>query len=437
MTLADRGFDEAYAKLNGHTHRPVMDGGVAAASSPCWPELDDAALHGIAHKVVSTVLPHSEAAEVALLASLLTACGNAMGRGAYIRVGADRHHLNLNVGLVGETSKGRKGMSWNFVRDLVHAADPFWAEERIMGGLSSGEGLIYAVRDKRMGVNKEGDPIVEDPGADDKRLMVVEGEFAGPMRTMTREGNTLSVLIRQAWDGGKLATLTRNSPLKATDAHVSIIGHITKTELLKLLSEADAHNGFANRFLWLLVRRSKALPFGGDWTDVNAAPLVRDLNAAIEYGRQPREIGWDAGARGLWAEVYEDLSEGKPGLFGATTSRGEAQTLRLAALYATLDSRQAIARPHVEAALALWRYAEASALWIFGNATGDAVADRIVSALEEKSEGLTRTDISGLFQRNTSADRIKGALDLLEHTGRIRCEKLATGGRPTERWRVA
>jgi plasmid replication initiation protein len=90
--------------------------------------------------------------------------------------------------------------------------------------------------------------------------MVVEGEFAGPLRVMTREGNTLSVLIRQGWDGVKLATLTKNSPLKATDAQNSVIGHITKTEVLRLLSETDAHNDFANRYLWLLVRRSKALP---------------------------------------------------------------------------------------------------------------------------------------------------------------------------------
>ena len=133
-----------------------------------------------------------------------------------MRINADRHYLNLNVGLEGETSKGRKGMSWNLVSDLVRAADPIWAENRIMGGLSSGEGLIYAVRDPRMSEDADGNPVVIDAGAEDKRLMVVEGEFAGPLRAMTRAGNTLSVLIRQAWDGVKLATLTKNSPLKAS-----------------------------------------------------------------------------------------------------------------------------------------------------------------------------------------------------------------------------
>lgn len=410
-------------RRNGH--RPA---------APAWPELDQVALYGLPGEIVRAIAPHSEADDVALLVSLLAAVGNVMGRGAHMKVGADRHHLNLNAALVGETSKGRKGMSWSFVRDLMHATDAIWTEDRIMGGLSSGEGLIYAVRDRVTTEDADGEVSVLDEGAGDKRLMILEGEFAGPLRTMTREGNTLSVLLRQAWDGGKLATLTRNAPLKATDAHVSIIGHITKTELLKQLSETDAANGFANRFLWVLVRRSKALPFGGEWHKQDVAPLVRDLRSAIEYGRESREIGWAYDARDLWAEVYEDLSEGAPGLFGAATSRAEAQTLRIAALFAVLDRCTVIQEPHLEAALALWRYSEASARYIFGDATGDAVADRIVAALEEEPDGLNRTGLSDLFKRNKSRGEIERALTMLEKIGRVERGKVETGGRPAERW---
>jgi hypothetical protein len=156
--------------------------------------------------------PHTEADPVAVLISLLSAFGNACGRAAFLRVGADRHHPKINAVLVGETSKGRKGMSWGFVWDLMHAVDCYWAEERVENGLSSGEGLIYQVRDKRMSVNKDGDTVVDDPGADDKRLFVLEGEFAGVLKVATREGNTLSAIIRTAWDVGKLSTLTKNSP---------------------------------------------------------------------------------------------------------------------------------------------------------------------------------------------------------------------------------
>jgi hypothetical protein len=209
--------------------------------------LIDEAFHGLAGQIVKAIEPHTEADPVAILVNLLAAFGNAIGRGSFFRVGADTHYLKINAGLVGETSKGRKGMSWGHPRELMQAADSEWTKERVLHGLSSGEGLIYAVRDRVEGENKKGELMVLDSGVEDKRLLVLEAELAGVLKVMNREGNTLSPIIRQAWDDGALQTLTKNSPMKATDAHVSIIGHITKSELLRQLTETGAVNGFANR----------------------------------------------------------------------------------------------------------------------------------------------------------------------------------------------
>ncbi len=131
----------------------VRDGEPDAYATPAleaqsWPTLRPEALHGLPGEIVRAIEPHTEADPVALLANLLVAFGNAIGRGSYVSVGADRHHLNLNVALIGETAKGRKGMSWGPVRNLLHAVDPEWLDERVQNGLSSGEGLIYAVRDR-------------------------------------------------------------------------------------------------------------------------------------------------------------------------------------------------------------------------------------------------------------------------------------------------
>ena len=287
------------------------DAYVASIPEPSsWPELAEEALCGLPGEIVGAVEPHTEADRVAVLASLLAAFGNAIGRGAFFRVGADVHHLKLNVGLVGDTSKGRKGMSWGYVRELMRAADGRWTEERVLHGLSSGEGLIYAVRDRLEGENKKGETVVFDEGVDDKRLLVLEAELAGVLKVMSREGNTLSPVIRQAWDDSALQTLTKNSPMKATAAHVSIIGHITKAELLRHLTETEAANGFANRFIWLTVRRSKKLPFGGEWHRVDTAPLVRRLSSALEFGSAPVLVTWGDSAREIWPEVYGPLSEG-------------------------------------------------------------------------------------------------------------------------------
>ncbi len=402
---------------------------------PEWPELDEAAFYGLPGEIVGAMEPHSEADPVALLASLLCAFGNAIGRGAFLRVGSDMHHLNLFVALVGESSKARKGMSWNYIRELMKEVDAGWTAERVASGLSSGEGLIYHVRDRVEGEDKDGRRIVVDEGVRDKRLLAYEAELAGLLKVMSRDGNTLSPVIRQAWDGGRLRTLTKNSPLKATDTHISMIGHVTKTELMRRLTETEAANGFANRFLWLLVRRSKELPFGGEWFKVDKTPLITRLSSALEFGRSPMAITWGKSARAGWIEIYGPLSEGKLGMFGAVTGRSEAQTMRLAALYAVLDESDRIEVQHLEAALALWEYAEDSARYTFGDTTGDPLADAIVVALRATStEGMTRTQIRDHFGRNMKANRINKALALLLKAGRVYSTTEGTGGRPTERW---
>ena len=104
-------------------------------------------------------------------------------------------------------------------------------------------------------------------------------------------------------------------------------------------------------------------------------------------------------------------------------------------IYALLDKSAVIRVPHLQAALAIWEYAEASARWIFGDALGDPVADEILRALRAAPSGLTRTDIyAGLFGRNQSAARIGRALASLLEKRLTRWEREDTGGRPGERW---
>jgi hypothetical protein len=144
---------------------------------------------------------------------------------------------------------------------------------------------------------------------------------------------------------------------------------------------------------------------------------------------------WTDAARDLWREVYPGLSEGKPGMLGAVTSRAEAQCLRLALLYALLDHSDYLERRHVESALAVWRYCEASARFVFGEALGDDVADTILRALKDTPAGLTRTEISALFSRNVEASAIARALQALKARGLAQCRSgAATGGRPAEQW---
>src|SRR5262249_14609951 len=198
------------------------------------------------------------------------------------------------------------------------------------------------------------------------------------------EGNTLSVFIRQAWDTGTLATLTRHSPLRATGAHVSVIGHITTQELGKYLDQNELFNGFANRFLWLLVRRSKLLPDGGRGLDL--AALGARLGYALATARDVGPMARGQAADRLWHDAYPRLTADRGGLYGAVTGRAEAQVLRLSMLYALLDGKGVIEEPHLRAALALWAYADASAKIIFGAQPEDSLVEAALAKLKEAGE---------------------------------------------------
>lgn len=409
-----------------------------------WPDpIAPEAFNGLAGEFIGMVLPHTEADPAALLLSFFVAFGNVVGRGAHFVADGAKHHTNLACVLVGRTARGRKGSSWAQVRRPFETVSSDWAANCIQFGLSSGEGLIWAVRDpieKREPVREKGrvvdyQEVLEDPGVVDKRLLIVEQEFASTLRVMGRDGNTLSPIIRQAWDSGDLRVLTKNRPAKATGAHISIIGHITREEVLRYLDSTEAGNGFANRFLWVCAQRSKLLPDGGRIQGVDFGPFLHRLAAAVEFARGVGEMARDETARELWHAVYPDLSQEVPGLLGAVIARAEAQTMRLACVYALLDASQVVTREHLEAALAVWGYCEASARFIFGEALGDPTADTILRALRQAANGLTRTEISDLFGRNRRASDISRALGRLHGASLAIClPDTGTGGRPAERW---
>lgn len=414
--------------------RDVMAVVLAAPAPPLdWPAPPgDDAYHGLAGDIVRAIEPHTEADPVAILSQLLVAFGNLVGRGPYRMVGATTHHVNEFLLLVGPSSKGRKGSSWDCIEDLIRVADPMWVETRIQSGMVSGEGLIWHVRD---GGAVPSRPSEADPGVDDKRLLVMEAEFALVLRVLAREGNTLSAVVRGAWDGKPLQTMAKNAPARASAAHVSVIGHITADELLRYVNATELANGFLNRFTLVAVRRTKLLPEGGDMRAVNWQALRSRLCEAAQCAAQAGELKLTEAARQRWVDVYPELSCEGTGLYGAAIARAEAHVLRYSLLYALLDRAAAVDRPHLEAALSLWGYAARSANWLFGDTLGDPVADDIWQAMSSSPRGLTREQIRDLFSRNKSAKVITSAIAMLERAGRLQRQVQPsgkTGGRPAE-----
>lgn len=433
-------LDNIQKLLEPKRMRPAFDYEESKKLLPKWPKpLAHEAFYGLAGGVVRRIEPHTESDPAALLVQFLCAFGNIIGRNSHFQIEADKHFGNLFVILAGESAKGRKGTSWGQVSKLFEQVDPVWKQNCVRSGLASGEGLLWAVRDpiEKQQPKKECpdqfETVVVDPGVSDKRLLTIESEFAAVLKALEREGNKLSAMIRDAWDRGELSSLTKSATAKASNAHISICGHITKTELLRYLSMTETANGFGNRFLWVCVKRSKLLPEGGRQPDMTNE--INQLRDAVDFGRRAHSLSFDPAARSMWIELYEDLSKESPGLLGAMTARAEPQILRLASIYALLDRASLVSLSHLQAAVAVWDYCEASCAYLFGGQTGDKTADKILEALVICPEGMTQTEIhEQVFNRHAKASDMARALETLERFGLIQKKSEPGQGRTASRW---
>jgi hypothetical protein len=414
-------------KLNdadgNHANGTEVNGRLLAAP-PGWPAPPDrAAWQGMAGAIAETIAPHTEADPVAILAQLLVGAGAIIGRGAWVSVEATRHHPNEFMLLVGDSAKARKGSSWDHVERVLARSDLGFAA-RVRTGLSTGEGLIWAARD----------PDGADAGVADPRLLVVEPEFVSVLKAIGRDINTLSPVLRAAWDSRPLALLTRTAPVRATAAHIAVIGHITGTELAAHTSAIETANGFLNRFCFIAVRRHRLLPDGGHHDPLAGTGITERLGAHLGSARRVGQINFDLAARTDWHDIYAGLSEPTDGLIGSLTARAEAHVLRLAMLYTLIDGDNIIRTAHLQAALALWDYTARSATWAMRHTTADPIAEQIHTALAAAPDGLTRTQLRDLFARNLPAARVDAALTNLGAHGRAQRRRQPTAGRPAEIW---
>ena len=183
--------------------------GLAASSSEepeieitDWPIMGSPASLGLVGEIAKLATLRSEADLTAVMGTALTWGGATLGRNRFFRVGDTIHHARLNCALVGKSGRARKGTSMAPVQRIYGAAERILQQQSTRpfpsglslkvshGPLSSGEGLIYAIRDG------DGEKDGEE-GVLDKRLLCAEGEFGAALRAFQRQGNTLSQSFAQ------------------------------------------------------------------------------------------------------------------------------------------------------------------------------------------------------------------------------------------------
>lgn len=405
------------------------------------PSLPPEAKHGLAGKIADLATKDSEADPAAILITVLTYYSAIIGTNSFLRVGEEIHHARLFVAVVGASSRARKGTSKRPVIRIFDRAEEllqpryggtFQKLKLSPGPLSSGEGVVYAVRDSSEETNKEGEPT--DTGIEDKRLLVLEDEFGAALSSMNRQGNTLSAILRQAWDGGSIEPLTKKDRIKSTGAHINIVGHITRHELEILLQKSDIFNGFANRFLWVCSRRQKIVPLPRPMDSDVVEEISKELSDAIDFGRYALEVTLADDTRKYWEGLYPSITRDEPGLVGVVTSRAEAQVLRLSLIFALIDCQNKIAPVHLKAAIALWQYCRESCKYIFGDRNHDPNKSKILDAL--KTGPKTLSEVNAMFNGHFSSAKLNQLLIDLQSDGSVTCSKEKTGGRPRQIWQI-
>lgn len=299
-----------------------------------------------------------------------------------------------------------------------------------LGPLSSGEGIVYAVRDPMETWDEKEQALkITDPGVTDKRLYVQEEEFVAAINAGKREGNTLSATLRALWDSGTRSPMTKTSRTKCTDAHVGILAHITLDELTLCLSQADKFNGYANRFLWVLAQRLKRVPRPRRMPDERFHPIRNEIWSRLKRAHETGQMCLSAAAGELWDTEYDRLTEDRPGIAGAITARAEAQVVRLSMIYALFAGEKEVDAAHMRAALAMWKYCQASAEYIFSeDAKGSKLDAKVRDLLSGARGGMSLTEMHRATGNNHRAAEMRESIQRLVDAGAVRVESTRTDG---------
>ena len=255
--------------------------------------------------------------------------------------------------------------------------------------------------------------------------------------------------------------------MRASHAHIGLIGQITPQELLGLHGKLKAAGGLETRLLFALVaRQADTNPFTPPSADRQG--LVDRLREAIEGSRsrvmegtdpisrflclergiQPNvEMPVTLGIREGWSIIRDSLPAFDDD-FRPMIRRAETHVIRLALAYAIADGATALSQSHIETAIALWSFCARSTERIFGTPTGGLAPTvnpkrrgQLFEYLHRNLGGwVSRSEImgDGLFHGNVRKPEFDALVGALEADDLIEERTVHdTGGAPRTEYRLA
>jgi phage/plasmid primase-like uncharacterized protein len=390
--------------------------------------------YGLLGQFAKAAALDTEVNPVAAMASAMTWLSAAMGRNIGLFAGNTWHGIRLNTVHVGRTSSGRKGDALGLLKRVIKAMEKDATYAKLLpmkhdGGLSSREGLAMLIHDGYK-LGKE-----EVAAIEDKRLFILEEEFANVLAQCKRDGNTLSACIRGLFDGVSIQPAAKTG-IWASKPHIAIHGCITPTELRAKMSEGELSNGFANRFLIFWAERTCIEAFPRSAPDAEVNGYAKKLAEIIDFGLSDYPTNQDTitlkltmAARDAYRTTYTEYNTQHPGGERITglLARRSPLLLRMAGLFSITDKSHDIDVKHIRAAHAWMTYFAQSVHFIFPPTAGALEHEALRNEQAEKlcawltgKNWKSRTEITkGCFSGNTTAHTIDGALQALALEKRI------------------
>ena len=349
---------------------------------------------GLLGKVVSLCTEHSEAVPVAVAAHTLAWFSAMIGPLRHYEIGDECRWLNDFMLLVGPSGMGKgtseygpKKIFSQVEENLQSRFADHWQRGQTdgiavypsldvhEGGLSSGEGLATAKAD-HLKIGKD-EPVIE---VTDKRFLIIESEFGNVLNMAERQGNTLSHVLRNGYDGKTIRPLTKRDRVCVTDPYFVMVGNITPGELIGHRQNAVMSvNGMLNRMLILWIHTIKQQPIPKAMNTVRLSAVAEELASCVLFARHQcfethyrkmaalsQPVRLSPAAEQQWIDAYPELLNMPDcDLVQSLCRRHRLHVLILSSLLALLDQREVIKPDDLTAALAWLDYAKQSVVYAY------------------------------------------------------------------------
>ncbi|MFC2033709.1 hypothetical protein ACFLUB_04265 [Chloroflexota bacterium] len=338
----------------------ITERALAKPATPASLELPAIAWRGLFRDYQDMVAPTTEAADAFHYAAFLQVFGCTIGRRLHV-YHAGRQFPNFYTCMVGRSGLTRKDTTWSrgeaVLNDLhVYSEDDPSPPFKAVRGLRSAEGLL------------------DELAGDRKVRLIMLGEILSLFAKASQQ--SLSNIIPALTEFYDMKDVI-NPPVHQKDVKparepfLSIMAGTTQDWLQKALTERDIYGGFANRWCFFYGVPKDPMPNPPKVDTDNRNKLVQDLNQIRDWTDSvPNgEITISDEANTLFKDYYMEYYHHcqQTGLIPTLIVRIQDFVWKIALLYAADTMSGTISRDHLEAAIGVGNYLEASVAEVFAN----------------------------------------------------------------------